>query len=170
MRVSAEAIHDCISNRGFIDICIPLGDRQLGGHDDGFPLIAVLQDLEQGQPRVVVERLQSEVIKDDEVISLYMIDDLKKASVKLGECYALDELVHGEVLHAVPHEAGLPPQGAGKEGLAAARLPVNEDVLGPFDERAVRERSERLLGQVAVRRAVHVLQDGVVAKPARFQI
>ena len=145
MRVSAEAVHDRVSDRGFIDICIPLGDRQLGGHDNGFPLIAVLQDLEQGQPRVVVERLQAEVIEDDEVILLNVIDYLQHGPVELRQCDFLDELVHGEVLHAVPHEACLPPQGAGKEGLAAARLPVNKDVLGPLDERAVRECGKRLL-------------------------
>lgn len=81
MRVSAEAVHDCVSNRGFVDISIPLGDRQLGGHDDGLPLVAVFKDLEQGQPRVVVERLQAEVIEDDEVILLDVVDYLQHGAI-----------------------------------------------------------------------------------------
>ena len=66
-------------------------------HDDGFPLIAVFQDPEQRQTGVVVKRLQHEVIKDDEVILLDVVDDLKKASVKFVERYTPDEPVHGEV-------------------------------------------------------------------------
>ncbi|UKI18531.1 MAG: hypothetical protein L6V80_03360 [Bacteroidales bacterium] len=45
-------------------------------------MIAVFKDLEQRQTGVVLKRLQSEVIKDDEVILLDAVDDLKKASVK----------------------------------------------------------------------------------------
>ena len=170
MRVSAEAVHDCVSNRGFIDIRIPLGDGQLGSHDDRLPLIAVFKDLQQGQPRVVVERLQSEVIEDDEVILLDMVDYLEQGSVELRQGDFFDELVHGEVFHPMPHKAGLPAQGTGQEGLPGAGLSVNEDVFSPFDERAVRERSERLLGQIPVSGAVHILQNGVVAKPAGFQV
>ena len=66
-------------------------------HDDGFPLIAVFQDPEQRQTGVVVKRPQHEVIKDDEVILLDVVDDLKKASVKFVERYTPDEPVHGEV-------------------------------------------------------------------------
>ena len=32
---------------------------------------------------------------------LDVVDDFKKASVKFGERYTLDELVHGEVFHPV---------------------------------------------------------------------
>lgn len=67
--------------------------------------MAVLNYLQQGQTQVVVERLQSEVIKDDEVISLDMIDDLKKTSVKFSERYPLDKLVHGKEFHSAFHEA-----------------------------------------------------------------
>ena len=57
MRVSAEAIHDGVSQSWFIDVVIPLGNGELGCDDDRFPLIAVLQDLQQCKPRVIIERL-----------------------------------------------------------------------------------------------------------------
>ena len=47
MRVSAEAIHDGVGQGWFIDVVIPLGNRKLRRDDDGFPLVAVLQDLQQ---------------------------------------------------------------------------------------------------------------------------
>ena len=70
--------------------------------------------------------LTSEVIKDDEVISLDMIDDLKKTSVKFGERYPLDELVHGKVFHSVSYEVCLPSDSTCQEGLSASCLAVNE--------------------------------------------
>ncbi len=107
MRVSAEAIHDGVGKGRFIDIVVPFRNGQLRGYDDGFPLVAVLEDLQQGKPRIVVERLKAEVIEDDEVILFDVIDHLQKASVEFGERDALDELVHGEVLDAVAQEASL---------------------------------------------------------------
>lgn len=47
--------------------------------------------------------------------SLDMIDDLKKTSVKFGERYPLDELVHGKVFHSVSHEACLPSDSTCQE-------------------------------------------------------
>ena len=101
MRVSAEAIHDGVSQGWFIDVVIPLGYGKLRCDDDRFALVAVLQYLEQGQPRVIVERLKSEVIKDDEVIPFDVIDYLQKTSIKFSERDALDKLVHGEVFNTV---------------------------------------------------------------------
>ena len=57
MRVSAEAIHNGISKSRFIEVVIPFCDRELRSHDNGFPLITVLQDLQQRKPRVIIERL-----------------------------------------------------------------------------------------------------------------
>ena len=68
--ICCEAVYDGISQSRFIDVVMPFGDRQLRSNDDGLSLEAVLKYLEQSQPRVVVEGLQSEVIKDDEVIPL----------------------------------------------------------------------------------------------------
>ena len=170
MRVSAEAVHDGVSQSGFIDVVVPFRHGKLRGDDDGLPLIAVLEDLQKGQPRVVVERLKSEVIEDDEVILLDVVDHLQKASVKFGERDALDELVHGEVLDAVAQEAGLAPERADQEGLAAAGLSVHQHVLRPFDEAAVHELQERVLGQVPFFGADYIFQDGVIPETAGFQI
>jgi hypothetical protein len=45
----------------------------LRGYDNRLALAAFLQNLEQGQTRVVVERLQTEVIEDDEVVALDVV-------------------------------------------------------------------------------------------------
>ena len=139
MRVSAEAIHDGVRKGRFIDVVVPFRNGELRGHDDGFPLVAVLEDLQQGKPRVVVERLKSEVIEDDEVILLDVVNHLQKTSVKFSERDALDELVHGEVLDAMAQEAGLAAESADEEGLPATRLAVDQHVLRPVDEAAVHQ-------------------------------
>ena len=100
-RIGGDAVHDGISQCGFVYVVIPFCNRELGGDDDRFSLITVFEELEQRQTGFVIERLLSEVIKDDEVVFLDVIDNIEKASVKFGECYALDELVHGEVFHPV---------------------------------------------------------------------
>ena len=57
MCVSAEAIHDGVRKGRFIDVVVPFRNGQLRGHDDRFPLVAVLEDPQQGKPRVVVVQL-----------------------------------------------------------------------------------------------------------------
>ena len=47
MRVSAEAIYDGVGQGWFIDVVIPLGSRKLRRDYDGFPLVAVLEDMQQ---------------------------------------------------------------------------------------------------------------------------
>ena len=62
-----------------------------------------------------------------------MIDDLKKTSIKISECYALDELIHREVLDAVSQEADLPADGTCQEGFSAACPAINENILCSVD-------------------------------------
>lgn len=75
---------------------------------------------------------------------------LKKALVKFSECYALDELVHGEVFHSVSHEAGLPSDGARQERFSASCLAVYEKILCSVYERAVHKFEKHLLAQIPV--------------------
>ena len=64
-----------------------------------------------------------------------MIDNLKKAPVKFSECYALDELVPGEVFNPVSHEAGLPANGTCQKRFSTVRLTIYEYILGSMSKK-----------------------------------
>ena len=113
--VGREPVHDGVGESRLVDVFVPFAHGQLRGHDDGLSLVAVFQYLQQRESRVVVQRLESEVVEDDEVVALDVVDYLQQRAVEFGERYFLDESVHGVVLHAVAHEAGLAADGTGEE-------------------------------------------------------
>ena len=98
-----------------------------------------------------------------------MGDHLQEGPVEFGQGDPLDELVHVQVLGPEAHIAGLPAQGACEEGFAASGQAGDEDVFGPADEGAVADFGKLGLGEVAFRRALDVLDVGIVPQPAGLQ-
>ena len=99
-----------------------------------------------------------------------MIDNLKKTSVKFGERYPLDELVHGKVFRSVSYEACLPSDRSCQEGLSASCLAVNEWILRPVNEGAVHKFEQHLLVQDPLLRADDIFHNGFIAQFAGLQV
>ena len=99
-----------------------------------------------------------------------MVDDLKKTSVKFNECYAFDELVHGEVFHPVSHEAGLSSDGTCQERFSASCPAVYEKILGSVYEGAVHKFEQHLLAQIPLFRTDYIFHYGIVAQLAGLEV
>jgi hypothetical protein len=73
-RISGHSIHDRISKCWIVNVLIPLGYGKLGGDDDAFPPIAVLQELQQCQADLLGHGLQSKIIQDDQALALQVVE------------------------------------------------------------------------------------------------
>ena len=62
--ITDQPVHDGISQSWFSDIVIPFVQRQLGHDYHRFPFIPILQDLQERQPRVGIQRLEPKVIQE----------------------------------------------------------------------------------------------------------
>ena len=63
-----EAIHDGVGDGGVADDNVPVLRRLLGDHYRRFPPVPFLEDLEECNPGNVVERLNAEVVDDQELV------------------------------------------------------------------------------------------------------
>ena len=113
----------------------------LGDDYDRLSSIPVLEQLQDGQPHVMVQWLQAEVVQDDHALALQVVQQLDEGSVEPCERHLLDEAVHVEVCCLVP-------EGAGEEALPAAGGSHDEYVLSVVEVLPLEQESQLLLGEV----------------------
>ena len=93
MRVSAEAIHDGVHKGRFIDVVVPFSNGELRGHDDGFPLVAVLEDLQ----RVTYTKLAAAFDSDAASGS-----SLRRIQRLIAQCEISTDLIAKLILKLIP--------------------------------------------------------------------
>lgn len=170
MRSGGQAVHDGISDGGFIDELVPFGDGKLGCDDEGFAGVSVLDQLEQGQAEMLIQRLESEVVQDDQRGPFPVVELLEVGAVELGQGDLFDEAVHVEVQGPVAEHAGLVGHGAGDVALAAAGGAGDQYGLGLLDVGPLHQQGPLLFGQVPACGAFHVFGQCGKAELGQFEV
>jgi hypothetical protein len=89
--VVQESVTDRIGERRLADVIVVLGRGQLAG-DDGRPgAIAILEDLEQIAPLLVLERGEGEVIEEQHVGARELGEEADVAAIGAGEGQLVEE-------------------------------------------------------------------------------
>ena len=76
-----EPVEDGVGEGRFADVIVPGLDRELAGDEGGFAAMAVVEDLEQIAPGIVVEGDQSEVVDQDQIGPGEAAQELQVAAV-----------------------------------------------------------------------------------------
>ena len=124
-----QPIEDRVGDGGIADDLVPAVDRHLARHDGGAALVAILHDLQEVAPPLVVELLRAPVVEDEEIDAGERLEQLRVAPVAAREREDGEQprgaMVVGdrEVL-----AAGLVPERAGQPALAR---PARASVILP---------------------------------------
>ncbi len=85
MRVVNEAIEDGVGVGRIADDLMPGGNRKLGGDDRRSTPIALFEDFEEVMAGAGVERLEAEVVEDQEIGAAEGFQKARMAPVAAGE-------------------------------------------------------------------------------------
>jgi|GEM_PF-4546329 len=102
VRIGCQSVKDGVCHGRLVELVMPLGYGELGDDYDRLPAISVFEELQEGQPNVVVQRLQAEVVQDEQAMAFQMVQQLDERTVEPCERHLLDEAVHVEVCRLVP--------------------------------------------------------------------
>ncbi len=115
-----EPVEDGVGEGGFAEVIVPGLDRELAGDEGGLAAMAVVEDLEQIAPGVVVEGHQSEVVDQDQIGSREVAQEFQITAVGSGDGQILKQPGQSQVAGGVAVAAGLVGERAGDPGLADA--------------------------------------------------
>ena len=161
-----ESVEDGVS-RGCVggEYLVPVGDRDLADDDGGLAPMAVFDKFHEVEHLLVVEALQAEVVKDDQVRGRELVEASVYGGRSSGQGDVLEELLCPEVPHLVPEHAGLSSEGGGDPALAGACGAGDEDGLSVVDEGAGGEMKHLLLFKSPGAVEGQLLKAGRVAEP-----
>jgi len=132
----------------------PLGDGDLRGDDGGVASMAVLDDLEEGETVLSVERHEAEIIEDQEGRARDAADVPLVAAGGALLLEHLEELRAVEVEGSVAEGAGLGSKGLREVAFADTGRPRDDDALSRGDPSAVGKAHEGIAVEASVDREV----------------
>ena len=89
-----EPVHDGVSKSRLGNVFVPSVQGQLGGDDDGFLFIPVLEQSKQSKPCFRCQCLQAKVIEYEQIFLPELIDELLVCSLKTRLCQLVRKVVH----------------------------------------------------------------------------
>jgi hypothetical protein len=89
--VVEQPITDSVGEGGLADVIVPLGGRELARHDRRAAAVAILEDLEEVAPLLVLHRRQSPVLKDKDVHPGELTQELAVGAIGACEAEVVEE-------------------------------------------------------------------------------
>src|SRR5262249_32728476 len=108
---------------------MPLGGRQLTCDDGGASAIAILEDLEEVPPFLILERGEAPIVEDEDVGARELSEHAEVGAVGAGQREVVKEPGDAAVGGAIALTAGLMGQRTGDEGLPHPRGADQDYVL-----------------------------------------
>lgn len=169
MRVMDEAVQDGVGIGWVSDYVMPGRHGQLAGDDGGAPSVAILEYFEEIVAGLVVERLQTPIVEDQQMDAGERALQTRIAAVascerEIGE-QTRDTLVEdGAVV-----TAGLVADRTGKPTLSHARRPADGQIVMGIDPVAGDQLDEQGPVEAAVGAIVDILGDCLMAQLGEAQ-
>ncbi len=123
MRVVEEPVADGVAEGGLADVVVSLGRRQLVRDDGRAAAVAVLEDLQQVTPLLVLHGGQAPVIEDQHVHAGELAQEAAVGAIRSCQPEVVEEARGAAIVGAIALAAGLLGEGTGDEVLAGARGP-----------------------------------------------
>lgn len=115
-----ESIEDGIGERGFVDIGVPLLDRQLTGDERGLLVVTIVEDFEQVAFVLIAERREPEVVDVEQVNLGQLAQECGAIGLRVLTDQFVDQARHAIGTHRVIGTTGCMRQRAGDVALADA--------------------------------------------------
>jgi hypothetical protein len=122
-------VQDGISDSGITDMVMPVFNRELTGDKGGRNTVTFLDDLQELSSFGIVQRGQSQVIKDKQVCFGEFLHEASIAAIGPSQGNLVEELREAEVKGAKAFPAGLLSEGTGEEGFSDTGRTAEEKVL-----------------------------------------
>jgi hypothetical protein len=124
MSIVDEAVQDGVGVGGIPNNLMPGGQRKLGGDDRRSAAVSLLEDFEQIVTGAGVERLEAEVVENEQIGSAEGFDEARMAAVASCERQVLAELRPAMIEDGAIVAAGFLANGASQpaDSDEAARL------------------------------------------------
>ena len=160
VRAVHEPVEDGVGQRRIADVVVPVLDGELAGDEGGAHADAIVEEFQQvgafaradGRDREVVDHQQAHLGERGQA--------LLEAAVGVAQAQLVEQTRGTHVERAQALTTCLVGERAGKEGLAAAGGPVDEEVLGGADPVAGAKAGELRPVQPAAGAEVEVLEAG----------
>ena len=88
MGVVNDPVQDGVSDGGFANHGVPLGDGELSSDQGGFASVALFKDFDQVKALLIVEAVGAPIIQDQQLDASELVDQTREAAVEAG---------HGEI-------------------------------------------------------------------------
>ena len=129
MSVVDDPVEDDVSDGGFADEVVPIGDGELCGDEGGPSAISFVADLEEVEPLAVGEAMSTPVVEDEELDPCEFVDEPGEPSVETRHGEVLEESGHTDIEDGAVEPCGVMFEGAGEPCFAGAGLTDQDQIV-----------------------------------------
>jgi hypothetical protein len=161
MGIVEQPIADGVGQRRLPEVVMPLAGWQLARDDGRAAAVAVLENLKEIAPLLILHGCEAPVIEDEDVHAGELAEQPAVAAVGASEREIVEEPGSPAVVRAVAATAGVVGQRTGDEALPGAGGAGDQDLLMFLDPAAGGELADDGLVELAPRGIVDGLETGL---------
>ena len=94
MGIVNDPVQDGVSDGGFANHGVPLGDGELSSDQSGFTLVALFKDFEKVKALLIVEAMGAPIIQDQQLDASELVDQTREAAVEAGQGEVFEQSRH----------------------------------------------------------------------------
>ena len=144
MGVVDQPVEDGVGEGGLSDHVMPRLDGELAGEEDRAVAVAIFDDFHQITPLGGGQPVGAPVVQDEQIGADELAEQLREASVAMGEFEIGEEARQAVIEHGPSVAASFLAEGAGKPGLADTAGAGDDQVLPLSDPVTEGELAEQI--------------------------